>query len=195
MAQKKFQIAYQGTLDYFCGIYAVINATGFACSSIKILTAPQKEEFFRYFMKYLLDNGLLAQVIDHGTTCQLEERYLRLAQKYMKEKHNILIQWKKLSSLKSKKPLSFAQIFYLLNRWVRLKNHSCIIRVDTPQTGDHWTVFKRVNFPISYLVDSYHFLKINFKKLAWKVKEAKNLSSETQIMKQGIFFIKATSLK
>lgn len=188
--RPKFKIAYQGTLDYFCGIYAVINAVGLACASFRVFSAREKEELFRYFLKYLLSKGMLEQVIEHGTTCLLEEKYLRLAQLYMKEKYNILIQWKKLSSLEKWRNLNFEQAFYILSRWIKRKDHSCIVRVDTLETGDHWTVFKRVKFPVCYLVDSYHFLKINFTNLAWKPRRRKKIK-ETQIMREGIFFITA----
>ena len=165
-----------------------------ACSSFKILKSTEKEAFFRYFMKHLLEKGLLEQVIERGTTCLLEEKYLRLAQKYMKEKYHILIQWKKLSALQKQKDFNFEQTFYLLSRWIKRQNHSCIVRVDSPRTGDHWTVFKRVKFPVGNLIDSYHFLKINLIKLAWKPRRAKKSSKETQIMKEGIFFINAKPL-
>ena len=192
--KTKFKISYQGSLDYFCGIYAVINSIGVASSSFRVLTSAEKEDFFKCFLNYLIDKDCIKQVIEHGTSCSLEEKYLRLAQKYMKEKYNILIQWKKLSALKKWEHFDFAQIFYLISRWIRRKNHSCIIRVDTPQTGDHWTVFKNVKFPLCYLVDSYHFLRINFIKLAWKSRQVKNIKKETQIMKEGIFFISAKPL-
>lgn len=190
----KFQISYQGTLDYFCGIYAVINAVGYACSSFKVMTSSEKEAFFRCFMKYLIDNNLIEQVVNHGTTCVLEEKYLLLARDYMKENYHILIQWKKLTALPDWRDLTFRKTFQLLRQWMLRKDHSCIVRVDTPKTGDHWTVFQKVKFPVSYLVDSYHFLKINFANLAWKPRRKKKSSKETQLMKEGIFFISAKQL-
>ncbi len=193
--KEKFKISYQGTLDTFCGVYAVINAVGVACSGFKIFTYMEKAVLFKYYLKYLLNENLMEQVIEHGTTCTLEEKYLRLAQKYMKEKYHILIQWRKFSSLKRWRNLNFEKIFYILSRWIKRKNHSCIVRVDTPQTGDHWTVFKKVKFPMCYVTDSYHFLKMNFIKLAWKTRRGKNKNKETQIMKEGIFFISAKKIR
>ena len=191
----KFQMSYQGSLDYFCGIYAVINAIGFASSSFKVLTFKEKCDFFQYIMLYLLDKKILERVIKKGSPCALEERYLMLAQKYMKEKHHILVQWRKLSSIAVQQKLDCEDASFVLRRWLKKERHSCIVRVKTNKMGDHWTVFRKIKFPACYLLDSYHFLKLRLANFRWRSRTKAKTNQEVQIMKQGIFLVRVANLK
>lgn len=182
----KFQTSYQGTLDYFCGIYAVINAIGVASSKFKVLTYTEKCDFFRYFLLRLQKERILDRVIRRGSSCDLEEEYLVWAQKYMRKKHKVLVQWRKISSFKKWAHLNFENVLSLLAYWTKEEGHACVVRVKNKKMGDHWTVFKKVKFPICYLSDSYRFLKLKFKK--------KDKKQDTQMMKKGIFLIRAKKM-
>ena len=190
--QLKFHVAYQGSLDTFCGIYAVINAVGYAISDHKIFTYEEKCEFFKDLLQYLVDKKLINEVIDHGTSVKLEEKYLMLAKKHLKEKYNITLQWRKFSSIHKWQHMRPRNMLFLLKKWVRKKN-SFIIRINTSKTGDHWTVFKKIKFSQSYLVDSYHYLKLQLTNLFWVPKCSDQVQkNKTYIMKEGIFLLLVT---
>ncbi len=189
----RFHVAYQGSLDTFCGIYAVINAVGYAISDYKIFTYEENCEFFKYFLQYLIDKKLITEVISYGTSAKLEEKYLILAKKYLKEKYNIVLQWRKFSSVQKWKYMRPKDMLLLLKKWVKRKNHSCIFRINTSKTGDHWTVFKKIKFPQAYLVDSYHYLKLQLTNLLWNQKRLKKMpTKETYFMEKGIFLLRVT---
>ena len=191
----EFQMSYQGSLDYFCGIYAVINAIVFASSSFKVLTFKERCEFFQYITLYLLDKKILERVIRKGSSCALEEKYLILARKYMREKHHILVQWRKLSAVSMRKNLDCKDVSVVLRHWLKKKNHSCIVRVKTAKMGDHWTVFKKIKFPVCYLLDSYHFFRLRLENFRWRSRTKAKTNQEVQIMKQGIFLVRVANLK
>lgn len=180
-------------MDTFCGIYAVINAVGYAISDYKVFTYEEKCEIFKYLLQYLVDKKLINEVMDHGSSASLEEKYLMLVKKYLKETYCITLQWRKFSSIRKWRDMQPKDMFSLVTKWVKRKNCSCILRINTAKTGDHWTVFKKIKFPQGYLVDSYHYLKLRLTNLLWTPERSKQLSKKgTYVMKKGVFLLRVT---
>lgn len=61
----------QGEIDYFCGVYAVINACRQILKGKKYFSYNDGCLFYQHLMQYLIDAGKIGEVLHHGTDYDL----------------------------------------------------------------------------------------------------------------------------
>ena len=175
---------YQGQIDYFCAIYAIINATRIATGKIPRFTYKQSCEFFQHLMQYLYDNDKFLDVLYHGTSTELMNDLLTETKKYLKETYNINFHYKKIISYKK---LSVSQIGNYIDAYLKRPNTSCIIRMHNSELGDHWTVAQNRQSSILKLFDSYFYKQIDLDKSTLKPYKRDGLN---HILRNGVILIK-----
>ncbi len=65
---KNIKPYQQGTIDYFCAVYAVINAFRWVAKDLKKLSYAEGCLFYQYLISFLLKKGLFEEVLQHGTS-------------------------------------------------------------------------------------------------------------------------------
>jgi len=175
---------YQGQIDYFCAIYAIINATRIATGKIPRFTYKQSCAFFQHLMQYLYDNDKFLDVLYHGTSIELMNDLLAETKKYLQETYNISFHYKKIISYKK---LSVSQIGNYIDAYLKHPNTSCIIRMHNAEMGDHWTVAQNRQSSILKLFDSYFYKQIDLSQSTLKPYKRDGLN---HILRNGVILIK-----
>ena len=85
----------QGNVDFFCGIYAVINACRYAGRKYHIFSFKEGCAFYQHMMQFLLDKGLFEEVLYHGSSFEIMQMYLEQACKYMYEHYRLRLFYKR----------------------------------------------------------------------------------------------------
>ncbi|MBO4626160.1 MAG: hypothetical protein J5679_02715, partial [Alphaproteobacteria bacterium] len=62
---------YQGEIDYFCGVYAIINSVRIASLGIHTFTYEESCAFFQHLITFLYNNDKFLSVLKHGTSNKL----------------------------------------------------------------------------------------------------------------------------
>ena len=144
----------QGTVDYFCAVYAAMNACRAAARRQKRLTYDEGCTFYQHLIDFLLDNDLFRKMLHHGTDYETFERILNQAVAYMGEKHAVFLTWER--------PFAHtdAALPDLLNKvraHLQRPETSCVLRIHSRAIGDHWTAAQSVGRTKINLADSYGF--------------------------------------
>ena len=85
----------QGNVDFFCGIYAVINACRYAGRKYHVFSFKEGCAFYQHMMQFLLDKGLFEEVLYHGSSFEIMQMYLEQARKYMYEHYRLRLFYKR----------------------------------------------------------------------------------------------------
>ncbi len=175
---------YQGQIDYFCGIYAIINATRIAVGPAHRFTYKQSCAFYQHLIQYLYDNNKFLDVLYHGTSVKLMNELLDEAQKYLLDTYGIHLHHKKIINYNR---LSMQQLEIYLRSYLSRPNTSCIIRTHSVDMGDHWTVTQQPKHAILRLFDSYFYKTMDLSQSTFRTYKRDNLN---HINRDGIILIK-----
>ncbi len=175
---------YQGQIDYFCAIYAIINATRIAAGAKPRFTYKQSCAFFQHLMQYLYDNDKFLEVLHHGTSLELMDDLLAETRKYLKQTYKINFHYKKVITYKKK---SVSNLGNYINAYLKRPNTSCIIRMHSTEMGDHWTVAKNKQSSILNLFDSYFYKQIDLNQSTFRPYKRDKLN---HIVRKGVILIK-----
>ena len=175
---------YQGEIDYFCAIYAIINASRIACTGKHVFTYKQSCAFFQHLIQYLHDNDHFLEVLYHGTSLDLMDVLLAETKKYVFQTYKIKLHYKKMIPFHK---VSMPYISDYIDKYLKRKNTACILRLHNTTIGDHWTVAKKRDFNILKLFDSYFYNQIDLKRSTFKPYRRDNLN---HIVRKSIIFIK-----
>lgn len=176
---------YQGEVDYFCAIYAIINSI--RISSIKYHRFTLKEgcAFYQHMVKFLLDSDNFLEVLYDGTSLELMDKLLAEAKKYVFDKFGLKMHYKLPLKYKSM-PIGKAGDF--IGKYLSRSDCSCIMRLHNKDVGDHWSVVLKKAFSTKLrLFDSYFYPAIDIKKSTWEPYQKDGLN---HIVKEGIIFVK-----
>ncbi|MFQ6760547.1 MAG: hypothetical protein ACLRFM_04105 [Alphaproteobacteria bacterium] len=175
---------HQGQIDYFCGIYAIINATRIATGAIPRFTYKQSCAFYQHLIQYLYDNNKFLDVLYHGTSLNLMDELLAETQKYLFDTYGIHFHYKKILSYKR---MSISQLGNYISAYTNRPNTSCIVRTHSVEMGDHWTVAIGKKSTILGLFDSYFYKQIDLAQSTLRPYKRDNLN---HIVRQGVILIK-----
>ena len=83
----------QGEIDYFCGVYAVINACRQILKGKKYFSYNDGCLFYQHLMQYLIDAGKIGEVLHHGTDYDLILRLVEQGSAYAFQKFGVKISY------------------------------------------------------------------------------------------------------
>lgn len=175
---------YQGEVDYFCAIYAIINSCRIAASRYHRFSFKEGCRFYQYMMQYLYDRNLLLEVLYKGTCYDLMRDLLGKAREYMLENYNLSLHYKR--PFKNKE-ISLEKAAQMLGLYLKKKDTACVMRLHNDDVGDHWSVVKQKARNKLKLFDSYFYPDVNIAKATWESYKPDGL---THIVKEGLIFIK-----
>lgn len=185
----------QGEIDYFCGIYAVINACCYMAGKNKRpFSFVQSALFYQELIQYLLDNRLFEEILKQGTSYAILPKILQKAADILLFEKNIHLNFQ---ALFKNTLLSERQAFEKIGSYLQTPGTACIFRLQNKTIGDHWTVMTTLSTKKSKIkmFDSYGLTSLSLKEIRW-APEKKNavrptLSNPTGAIfpKKGITFI------
>ena len=174
----------QGNVDFFCGIYAVINACRYAGRKYHIFSFKEGCAFYQHMMQFLLDKGLFEEVLYHGSSFEIMQMYLEQACKYMYEHYRLRLFYKRPFTWMDM-PLERAT--RVIAKYLTAPNTAAIIRFENKDCGYHWSIIRAVPFPLSRfkLFDSYLYPHLDTGSCRWE--KGKKCS---YVPREGIIFVK-----
>ena len=191
----------QGHIDYFCGVYAVINSCRRVLRKDKIFSYNDGCLFYQNLMGFLMEEGKLDEVLHHGTDFDLIMNMAEQGQRYVEETFGTKISFTRPYTETHLPPADvFDELAALSN-----EKTSCIIRLSNKDVGDHWSVVsgKTAHGKIK-LFDSYGYDSFDLKTTLWlpdgiAAKQTpanptgmpKPPKGKTYVAKQGLIFVKA----
>ncbi len=180
---------YQGEVDYFCAVYAIINSIRLAAVKYKRFSFNEGCAFYQHMIQYLLDTNQFTEVLYHGTSLKLMDELLGVAQKYLREKYNL--------QLFHKRPLKYRDfpvkdVGAYIGNYVSRPGNSCIFRLYNKDVLDHWSVVKKKVFSSRLkLFDSYFYPGIDVNRATWECYSNDGLC---HLVREGLIFIKVKPL-
>lgn len=179
----------QGNVDFFCGIYAVMNACRFAGRKYHTFTFNQGCEFYQHMMQFLINNNLLEEVLYHGSSFEIMQMYLAEARDYLHEKYGLKLYFKR-PFLWVDMPVK--QASSMIAKYLRRENTAAIIRFENKDCGDHWSMIQKCPYPLNKfkLLDSYLYPHLDINSCRWH-KDKKC----SYVPREGIVFVKVVAEK
>ena len=175
---------YQGQIDYFCAIYAIINSTRIAAGSTHKFTYNQSVKIFQHLIQFLYDNDKFLEVLYHGTSMDLMNNLLQETKKYLLETYDIHLHFKRIISYKKS---SVSQLGNYISEYLKRPHTSCIIRMNNKEIGDHWTVVQNRKLTFLKLFDSYFYEQIDLSKSTLRPYKSDGLN---HIVRKNVILIK-----
>ncbi len=155
----------QGTIDYFCGVYAIINAFRQAAQDQKKLSFREGCLFYQHLIKYLIKKDRFKEVLCHGTDCDLLSDLLKKADRYTQKNFGVSLNFKIPYAKTRKEP---QKVIDEIKDFLERKHTAWIIRLNNQTTGDHWSVGTKITPDGTVcLFDSYGAKQFDVKKSLW----------------------------
>lgn len=176
---------YQGEVDYFCAVYAIINSVRLASVKYHRFSFKEGCQFYQYMIQYLYDTNRFLEVLYHGTSFTLMDELLGVAKKYLYETYRLKLYYKH--------PLKFRDypvkdVSRYIGAYLSREGNSCIFRLHNNDVGDHWSVIRQKGSRyILKLFDSYFYEKIDVKQATWECYANDGLC---HLAREGLIFIK-----
>ncbi len=190
----------QGTIDYFCGVYAVINVFRHAARSRAELSYAGGCAFYQDLIKRLIKFDRFEEVLRHGTDAELLEKLLKKADGYVRRAYGLKIDFSAPYADTGKDVLTAVNE---IGKFLKQSNTAWLLRMNNKALGDHWSVATTVysNGKVA-LFDSYGAKSFDANKAVWTppVKEKDRTldnpsgmpippRGKTMLLKEGQFLI------
>ena len=155
----------QGTIDYFCGVYAIINAFRWAAKDFKTISDQEGCLFYQYLISYLLKKGSFEEVLHHGTSCKLLSKIIKRADKYTRTTFSLSLNVETpFVHTKKDIPAALSEIGSFLKK----ADTAWIIRLNNQKIGDHWSVGTEITEKKEIrLFDSYNYPGFDANEAVW----------------------------
>lgn len=192
----------QGEVDYFCGVYAVVNACRRVLRGRKYFSYGDGCLFYQHLMQYLTDRGKISEVLHHGTDYDLILQLTEQGADYVLKTFGVRITFERPYDETAKTLETAADE---IRSFLKDGGTSCIIRLNNKDVGDHWSVIeeKTAGGKIK-LFDSYAYGSFYLKKAVWlpenlSLKQTDNNPTgappppkgTTYVAKRGLILLKA----
>ncbi|MBO4521527.1 MAG: hypothetical protein J5787_10025 [Alphaproteobacteria bacterium] len=162
---KQIKPHQQGTIDYFCGVYAVINAFRWAAKKHKKLSYKESCLFYQYLISFLLKKDLFAEVLHSGSSCRILSKIIKRADKYTRKTFSLSLSVESPFA-RTKKSVSAA--LGEIGDFLKLADTAWIIRLNNQTIGDHWSVGTKIASDNRVcLFDSYGYAGFDANKAVW----------------------------
>ena len=178
---------FQGEVDFFCSIYAIINACRIAAQGYHKFSFRQGCEFYQHMIQYLYDSDKFLDVLYHGADYDLMDALIAKADEYLQSKYNLRI----ISARPFRgRDASLTRIYRLVRKYLQGAEKSCIIRLNNSTVLDHWSVIEKTDNNFFGLFDSYMYGGMSFGRSVLDDGNIPEDKSATRINKDGIILIK-----
>lgn len=155
----------QGTIDYFCGVYAIINAFRCAAQHQKELTYREGCLFYQRLIKFLIKKDCFKEVLCHGTDCALLADLLKKADRYTRKNFGLAMDFQTPYAKTKKSP---QEVVNEIGDYLKQEQTAWIIRLNNRNLGDHWSVGTSVTHHGTVnLFDSYGCTRFDANKAVW----------------------------
>ena len=188
---KKIKPYQQGTIDYFCGAYAVINAFCWAAKEYKTLSYKEGCLFYQHLISFLLKEEAFDKVLHHGTSCKLLAKIIKRADQYVRKNFSLSLNVE-FPFVHTKK--SVLSALNEIGSFLKKPDTAWIIRLNNQQIGDHWSVGTEITEKKRvHLFDSYGYAGFDANKAVWTpaIKDKKTPDNPTgkPLPKKGKTFL------
>ena len=138
---EEFKPYQQGSVDYFCGIYATINAFRWAARDFKLLTYTQGCSLYQDLMTFLLKNEMFTRVLERGTPDAWLMKILREADRYTRKKFKLALNFECPYAETEK---SVPEVLGEIGDFLEREHTAWIISLYNKTLGSHYTVGTKV---------------------------------------------------
>ena len=194
----------QGAIDYFCGVYAVINAFRHAARGRAELSYTDGCAFYQYLITRLIKSDRFEEVLRHGTDAELLEKLLKKADGYVRREYGLKIDYSAPYADTDKDVLTAVEE---IGKFLKQDGTAWLLRMNNKSLGDHWSVATTVCSDGKVaLFDSYGAKSFDANKAVWTppVKEKDRTPDnpsgmpipprgKTMLLKEGQFLIAVSS--
>ena len=124
-------------------------------------------EFYQYMMQFLIDKGLIEEVLHHGSSFEIMQMYLEEARKYMLEHYGLRLLFKRPFTWLD---MPVKRATKVIAKYLRQTNTASIIRFENKDCGDHWSMIKSVPSHLKkfMLFDSYLYSHLEVETCQWE---------------------------
>ena len=185
---KKIKSYQQGTIDYFCAVYAVINAFRWAAKDLKVLSYEEGCLFYQYLISFLLKKDLFDEVLHQGSSCSVLKKLLKKADGYTRKNFGLSLNFK-MPFERTKK--NIPSVLNEIRQCLEENGNAWIVRLNNQRLGDHWSVGTKISLLYRVcLFDSYGSAGFDANKALWVPSEVKNKKTvppkgKTYLLKEG----------
>ncbi|MBQ4084724.1 MAG: hypothetical protein IJC30_03615 [Alphaproteobacteria bacterium] len=189
----------QGEVDFFCGVYAVLNACRKVICKDYHFSYYGGCAFFRHLIQTVIDAGRMEELLHHGTSLELMKKLLDTAIAYVFEKTGISLTYE---FPYEKTTESIENTAKKLKEKIEKEAGACIFWVHDLEMDEHWTTVTDIKAGRFKLMDSYNTPFIPVQSCLWLPERAvcrqrqrghlfypRVPKGKTHLMKQGIIFI------
>ena len=193
----------QGEVDFFCGVYAVLNACRRAISRDYHFSYYGGCAFFRHLMQSVIADGKMEELLHHGTNIELMVFLLDKAVDYIRLKTGIELTYH-FPYIDTE--LSVSEMARDLGEKLKTNASACILWMHDNEVDEHWTTVMSKSGRRFRLLDSYNVPYLDIENCLWLPQRAqRHLRSQTNLfyprvpkgkvhlMKCGVIFISKTS--
>lgn len=183
--EVKMKAYKQGTIDYFCAIYAIINAIRQAAGKYHYFNIKEATAFYQHLMTYLFNNKKFLEVLYEGTSLDLMKELLAETKKYLFDTYNLKVHYRRVLKYNDM-PIKKFETF--VSNYLKKNNVSCLLRLYNKEIGDHWSVIEKkcLRYRLS-LFDSYVYPYIDVRFLTFEPYRDDKL---THLVRESVTFIK-----
>ena len=142
----------QGTLDKFCGIYAILNSVNYLIGNSLALPLKKREQLFRNSLGYLQKNGQLSNVIAHGMHVTTISNLAKFIVGELPIRNVPKIEF--IRPFHRQKNVTIHALSGLFEDLNNSKNGLCAIVRILGAGRNHWTVIRSVDRRMMRLIDS-----------------------------------------
>ena len=138
---KDFKPYQQGSVDYFCGVYSILNAFRWAAQDFKRLTYTQGCLFYQDLVSFLLKKEMFTRVLERGTPDAWLVELLGEADLYSRKKFKLALNFEcPYVDTEKSVPEALAEIGDFLER----EHTAWIVSLYNKTLGSHYTVGTKI---------------------------------------------------
>ena len=183
------QAYHQGTVDFFCAVYAIINASRLLLNDVNIRFSYERGcHFYQHLMTYLHDNEYFIRVLKSGTDYKLKDELLQEACRYLEK------QFKGYRITFSypfrKKRVKIQDLLQHVEDFFNHPKQTCIMRYHNFVEGDHWNV-PRIITKNTHILKFWDRIETTFAVDELTLKPYKR-DDLTHIAKDGVIYLTLT---
>lgn len=132
------QAYHQGTIDYFCAVYAIINASRLLLNEENIRFSYERGcHFYQHLMTFLHEQGHFMTVLTSGTDYPLMDKLLKEASDYLFKHYRYRLLF---SYPFHRKKTKIGDLLREVEAFFNQPRQACIMRYHNFVEGDHWNV-------------------------------------------------------
>ncbi len=179
------QAYHQGTIDFFCAVYAIINASRLLLNDENIRFSYERGcHFYQHLMTYLYEKDYFMTVLTSGTDYPLMDNLLKEASVYLRKYYGYDLQY---SYPFYRKKIKIAPLLEEVEVFFNQPRQACIMRYHNFVEGDHWNV-PRIITKNTHILKFWDKIETTFEVKDLTLKPYKR-DGLTHLAKRGIIYL------